>query len=58
MKSERSGSVKRVITRKYYALINPARGPYEEIFVLTFKALEGKVCENKSKKVTDVHASI
>ena len=23
---------------KYYALINRARGPYEEIFVLTFKA--------------------
>ena len=22
----------------YYALINRARGPYEEIFVLTFKA--------------------
>ena len=25
-------------TTKYYALINRARGPYEEIFVLTFKA--------------------
>ena len=23
---------------QYYALINRARGPYEEIFVLTFKA--------------------
>ena len=23
---------------KYYALINRARGPYEEIFVLTFQA--------------------
>ena len=23
---------------KYYALVNRARGPYEEIFVLTFKA--------------------
>ena len=23
---------------KYYALINRARGPYEELFVLTFKA--------------------
>ena len=24
--------------KEYYALINRARGPYEEIFVLTFKA--------------------
>ena len=24
--------------KRYYALINRARGPYEEIFVLTFKA--------------------
>ena len=26
------------VFRQYYALINRARGPYEEIFVLTFKA--------------------
>ena len=26
--------------QKYYAIINRARGPYEEIFVLTFKSYE------------------
>ena len=38
----------------YYALINRARGPYEEIFVLTFKACGPKAvrsmrleCQNK-----------
>ena len=39
---------------KYYALINRARGPYEEMFVLTFKAYRPNAvrsmrleCQNK-----------
>ena len=34
---------------RYYALIHRARGPYEESFVLTFKATErmGLECQNK-----------
>ena len=36
---------------KYYALINRARGPYEEIFVPTFKAYGLNACAVRSMRV-------
>ena len=36
MESGSSGFINVLQLSKYYALINRARGPYEEIFVLTF----------------------
>ena len=36
--NEKEKNWKKILSPRYYAFINRARGPYEEIFVLTFNA--------------------
>ena len=40
---------------EYYALINRARGPYEEMFVLTFKAYEPNAVRSLHIECQDKH---